>query len=58
MSVDELLFVFSVPSDSSRKFQRSNETMNVPVVQSTVLPGDVLAAKIRTYLSVCLHIFF
>ncbi|CAG9531485.1 unnamed protein product [Cercopithifilaria johnstoni] len=25
--------------------------MNVPVVQSTILPGDMLAAKIRTYLS-------
>ncbi|VDK71912.1 unnamed protein product [Onchocerca ochengi] len=25
--------------------------MNVPMVQSTILPGDILAAKIRTYLS-------
>ncbi|KAL3990179.1 C2 domain family protein [Acanthocheilonema viteae] len=39
------------PSDSNRKFQRSNEVMNVPMVQSTILPGDMLAAKIRTYLS-------
>ncbi|KAM3727295.1 Rab-3-interacting molecule unc-10 [Dirofilaria immitis] len=38
-------------SDSNRKFQRSNEVINVPMVQSTILPGDMLAAKIRTYLS-------
>lgn len=53
-----LLFLYLVSSDSSRKFQRSTEVMNVPVVQSTILPGDILAAKIRTYLSVCLYIFY
>ncbi|VDM42487.1 unnamed protein product [Toxocara canis] len=34
-----------------RRFQRSTEVLNVPQQQSTVIPGDMLAAKIRTYLS-------
>uniref|UniRef100_A0A0R3S789 Uncharacterized protein n=1 Tax=Elaeophora elaphi TaxID=1147741 RepID=A0A0R3S789_9BILA len=43
--------ILDISSDSNHKFQRSSEVMNVPVVQSTILPGDMLAAKIRTYLS-------
>uniref|UniRef100_A0A9J2PJ75 C2 domain-containing protein n=2 Tax=Ascaris TaxID=6251 RepID=A0A9J2PJ75_ASCLU len=40
-------------AESMRRFQRSTEVLNVPQQQSTVIPGDMLAAKIRTYLSVC-----
>ncbi|VDK25282.1 unnamed protein product [Anisakis simplex] len=39
-------------TDSIRRFQRSTEVLNVPQQQSSVIPGDMLAAKIRTYLSV------
>ncbi|VDN07179.1 unnamed protein product [Thelazia callipaeda] len=38
-------------SDSNRKFQRGSDVSNVPMLKSTILPGDMLAAKIRTYLS-------
>ncbi|MFH4974508.1 hypothetical protein AB6A40_001217 [Gnathostoma spinigerum] len=38
-------------SDSSHRFMRDSEVTNVPSSTSTILPGDLLAAKIRTYLS-------
>uniref|UniRef100_A0A914ZDY2 Rab-3-interacting molecule unc-10 n=1 Tax=Parascaris univalens TaxID=6257 RepID=A0A914ZDY2_PARUN len=38
-------------AESMRRFQRSSEVLNVPQQQSTIIPGDMLAAKIRTYLS-------